>query len=125
MATPLLFVVALPLVAFAPVTVNCTAAPTTGTPAWVTVAVNVWAVPVTLGPAIAGAKTIVDGAGLTVIVVVALLLSWVSLAVSFSTYVPTTEKNASVIAVFGLLKVTEAGPLTCVQETVRGWFGRP
>ena len=61
--------------AFAPVTVNWTAVPTTGTPAWVTVAVNVWAVPVTSGPAIEGAKTMVEGAGFTVMVVVALLPS--------------------------------------------------
>ena len=62
---PEAFVVAVPVVAFAPVTVNCTSAPTTGVDAvpCPTRTVIAWVVPATSGPAVAGDRVSVSVGG--------------------------------------------------------------
>ena len=61
----------------------------------------------------------------TVITTSEVLVSWESFALSRNTYVPAVVKNAWVIALFALLKLTAAGPLTWLHWIVSVPLGLP
>ena len=88
-AVPLASVVALPEVAFGPVTVNATLAPEIGVAVgplpFFRTAVMVWVVPLTLGPAEMGLSASEIGWGLTVIVTFDVLVNCESFAASCRT----------------------------------------